>query len=370
MKYIDLHTHSVCSDGSMTPEEVVRAARDAGLSAIALSDHDTTEGVARAMAEGRRLGVEVIPAIELSAASETETHILGYYIDPESPALLRKIDYIRAVRARREEEICRRLCELGMPVTMEEVLAEAMPHPTPTSSPSATSEEVLAEAMPLPTPTSSPSATSEEVLAAAAGGRSPDSAQADVAAASVGRRSTEFASANLAAVAAGRRSTDSAQVDVAAASVGRRSICRIHIAQVMIRRGYVSSVREAFDRWLASGKPAYSPTQALTDEEAVRLIKDAGGLAFVAHLNQTRRSTDSLYGFLARLKSVGLDGVEGYYTEYTPEMQRDYQALAGDLGLLISGGSDFHGKNKDIRLGELCVPYDVLEAMKARLARG
>lgn len=274
MKNIDLHTHSNCSDGSMPPEELVRAARDAGLSAIALSDHDTTAGVARAMEEGERLGIEVIPAIELSAASETETHVLGYFIDPESPALRLEIERIRAVRARREEEICERLTALGMPVGIEEVKELAGP-------------------------------------------------------------------------------------DV---------ICRIHIARVMIARGYVSSVREAFDRWLSSGRPAYSPTQALTDEEAVRLIKDAGGLAFIAHLNQTRRDPDSLCGFLTRLKAAGLDGVEGYYTEYTPQMQRDYQALAEKLGLTLSGGSDFHGKNKDIRLGELRVPYGVLETIRARAA--
>ena len=273
MKYIDLHTHSDCSDGSMSPEEVVRAAADAGLAAIALSDHDTTDGIAHAVSEGKRVGVEVVPAIELSAASETETHILGYYIDPDAPALRDKLSYIREVRVRREEEICKRLGELGLDVPFDEVRALA----------------------------------------------------------------------------------------------GEHIVCRIHIARVMIERGYVGSVREAFERYLSSAGPAHSGKQALTDIEAVRLIKDAGGLAFVAHLNQTRRSVDSLRVFLSRLREHGLDGVEGYYTEYTPEMQREYQALAAELGLLLSGGSDFHGKNKDIALGRLAVPYSLLERMKERI---
>ena len=81
MKYIDLHTHSLCSDGAQTPEDVVRTAKEAGLAAIALSDHDCIEGVEAAMEEGKKLGVEVIPAVELSAQSDTELHILGYFID-------------------------------------------------------------------------------------------------------------------------------------------------------------------------------------------------------------------------------------------------------------------------------------------------
>ena len=81
MKLIDLHTHSLKSDGAQTPADVVRTAYAAGLSAIALSDHDNIEGVPEAMAEGERLGVEVIPAVELSAQSDTELHILGYFID-------------------------------------------------------------------------------------------------------------------------------------------------------------------------------------------------------------------------------------------------------------------------------------------------
>lgn len=276
MKYIDLHTHSLCSDGTMTPAEVVRAAKAAGLAAIALSDHDTVAGVREAMAEGERIGVEVVPAIELSAQSETETHILGYFIDIENEALLEKMEYIKQVRVRRQENVCRNLRALGFDVMMDEVRQIA----------------------------------------------------------------------------------------------GSDVLCRAHFAKIMVQKGYVSSVKEAFSQYLASGKPAYSGTQALTDTEAVRLIKDAGGLAFVAHLHQTKRTLDDLESFLLRLKDAGLDGVEGYYTEYTPEMERDYRALAKRLGLMLSGGSDFHADNKPHisigrGLGELYIPYEILEKMKA-----
>ncbi len=278
VKYIDLHTHSLNSDGTMTPSEVVAAAKAADLAAIALSDHDTVAGVKEAMAAGEALGVEVVPAIELSARSETETHILGYFIDPDSPALLEKTEYIKKVRILRQENVCRNLQALGFDVTMEEI--------------------------------------------------------------------REIAGSDV--------------------------LCRAHFAKIMVKKGYAASVKDAFDRYLSVGKPAYSDTQALTDVEAVRLIKDAGGLAFVAHLHQTKRSPESLEAFLRRLKEVGLDGVEGYYTEYTPEMGREYRALAEKLGLLLSGGSDFHADNKPHiaigrGLGDLRVPYSLLTEMKRKL---
>ena len=106
-KYIDLHTHSLMSDGSMTPAEVVREAKKAGLSAIALSDHDTIDGIREAMAEGEKLGVEVVPAIEFSVQSETETHILGYYIDIENPLLKTALESVVELRRFRNRETCR-----------------------------------------------------------------------------------------------------------------------------------------------------------------------------------------------------------------------------------------------------------------------
>ncbi len=276
-KRIDLHTHTIYSDGSMTPAQLVRHAKEEGLSAVAVSDHDSLSGVAEAVAEGEKIGIEVIPAIELSAESATETHILGYFIDINNQTLLKKLEYVRQVRREREEHTCEMLNKLGFSVTMEEV-------------------------------------------------------------------------------------EDIAETDV---------LCRAHFAKIMVKKGYVSSVKEAFDLYLANGRPAYSGKQALTDEEAVELINEAGGMAFVAHLHLTRKPHDELKEFLLRLKAKGLCGVEGYYTEYTPEMQQEYQALAQELGLLISGGTDFHGSFKPHisigrGLGELAIPYSVLENIKSK----
>ena len=113
MKLIDLHTHSLKSDGAQTPAEVVRTAYAAGLSAIALSDHDNIEGVPEAMAEGQRLGIEVIPAVELSAQSDTELHILGYFIDIHNKRLNDAMAYALEVRdhTRMAEDVWKRADE-------------------------------------------------------------------------------------------------------------------------------------------------------------------------------------------------------------------------------------------------------------------
>ena len=128
MKLIDLHTHSLHSDGAQTPTDVVKTAADAGLSAIALSDHDCIEGVQEAMDAGSRLGVEVIPAVELSAQSDTELHILGYFIDINNKRLQDTMKYALQVRDERQEETCRKLNEQGFDITMEEpTLDDTMP---------------------------------------------------------------------------------------------------------------------------------------------------------------------------------------------------------------------------------------------------
>ena len=274
-KLIDLHTHSTCSDGSMSPRELVRHAASKGLAAIALSDHDSVAGVKDAMDEGKRVGVEVVPAIELSVQSRTETHILGYYIDIDHPLLKKALESIMDTRYKRTVNTCKKLNELGFEVSMEEAYA------------------------------------------------------------------------------------------IAPAGI----IGRAHFARIMMEKGYISSVKEGFDKWLGVGKPAYDGTQALTASEAVRLIKDIGGYAYVAHPHLIRISDEELKAFLAELKSFGLDGIEGYYNDYTPEMQEKFQSMAKELGLKISGGTDFHAKMKPhieigIGQGNMAIPYSVLENIR------
>ena len=278
MKRIDLHTHSLKSDGSQTPAEVVRTAYAAGLSAIALSDHDTISGVQEALDAGKALGVEVIPAVELSAQSDTELHILGYFIDIKNKRLNDAMAYALQVRDQRQEETCRKLNEQGFQITMDELRQEAHGNPV---------------------------------------------------------------------------------------------LCRAHFAQIMVRKGYAASVQEAFTKYLSVGCYAYSNRQALTGPEAVSLIREAGGIAVAAHLHLIKMPDDQLREYLKTLIPYGLDGVEGYYTDYTPDMNERYRKMAKELGLVISGGTDYHGANKPhITIGSgrgnLEIPYTVLEGLRER----
>ncbi len=277
-KYIDLHTHSLKSDGSMTPAEVVREAKKAGLAAIALSDHDTVDGLPEAIAEGERIGVEIISAIEFSVQSKTETHILGYFIDYTNPKLIQMLKEVVDLRIERNHVTAQRLNELGFDITLEEVRALAP----------------------------------------------------------------------------------------------NNFVGRAHFARVLMDKGYTESVKEGFDKYMSVGKYAYCEKQRLTARDAVELIAECGGISFLAHPHLTKLSDDELKEFLLELKSYGLCGVEGYYTDYTPEMQEKYQNMAKELGLLISGGTDFHAAMKPhisigTGLGNLKIPYSLLEEMKARV---
>ena len=278
MKRVDLHTHSLCSDGAQTPADVVRTAKEAGLAAIALSDHDNIEGVQEAMDTGKALDVEVIPAVELSAQSDTELHILGYFVDIHNKKLQDAMLLALKVRDERQEETCRKLNELGFDITMDEARAAANGNPV---------------------------------------------------------------------------------------------LCRAHFAKVMVEKGYAESVKDAFNRYLSVGCYAYTNRQALTAQEAISLIREAGGIAVAAHLHLIKKPDDELREYLKELTSYGLSGVEGYYTDYTPDMELRYQTMAKELGLVISGGTDYHGANKPhIAIGkgkgDLQIPYSVLEGLRTR----
>lgn len=276
MKYIDLHTHSNCSDGSMTPSDLVTHAYEKGLAAIALSDHDTVDGIDEARQTAEKLGIELVPAIEFSVQSNTETHILGFYIDHHNPILKEALEKINSVRWQRTLNTCENLRALGFDVSMQEAL--------------------------------------------------------------------EIAPSGL--------------------------IGRAHFARILMEKGYTKSVKEGFDKYLANGRPAYDGTQYLTAETAVKLIDDIGGVSFVAHPHLIRLDDSELREFLLRLKDYGLCGIEGYYNEYTPEMQDYFQNLAKALGLEVCGGTDFHAKMKPhieigIGQGNMKIPYTILEKIKS-----
>ncbi len=283
MTYIDLHSHSTASDGTLAPAEVARLAQRAGLSGWALTDHDTIGGVAEAAAESAVLGIDFLPGIEISAEypHPGTMHILGYGIDPQSPTLHDLTSQLLAGRDNRNPKIVKRLQELNVAITMEEVENEA----------------------------------------------------------------------------------------------GGTVVGRPHIAAILHRKGYVSSIKEAFNKYLAPGGSAYFDKERLSPRRALEMIIDSGGIPILAHPVQLRCGDDDQCEKVVReLIDMGLQGVEVMHSDHTPDLVAKYTAMADRFGLLKSGGSDFHGTNKkDIELGSARgqrVPREFLDALTARLREG
>lgn len=147
---------------------------------------------------------------------------------------------------------------------------------------------------------------------------------------------------------------------------GEGSLGRPHIAAVLAEKGIVSNPVQAFDRYIAEGGPAYVPKYKMTPAEAIRYIRMAGGLAFMAHPGVFLQNMEELYA----LMEEGFDGIEIYHPKHNPETVRRLNTIADMHGLLISGGSDYHGfATRDLPLGALDIPYDVLGRINQRLDR-
>lgn len=269
----DFHTHSTASDGTLAPADLVYQASRRGLTILALTDHDTTLGLAPAMAAAADLGIRLIPGIELSTDVEHgEIHILGYSIDPADATLQTTLATLRQARESRIDRMVAQLRSIGITLNR-----------------------------------------------------------------------------------------DAIQPNTPGGSIGRP-----HVARAMVDAGYVESVPEAFARFIGNGRPGYVPSQRLTPAEAVRLIVAAGGLAFHAH-----PLTSPLFpGNLDDLIAAGLAGLEAYYGEYTPSQCKRLAAIGRAHGLLLSGGSDYHGDQlKHGRdLGEVDIPDRVTQVLLAALA--
>lgn len=274
-KYADLHTHTLASDGTESPADNVRTALAAGLFAVAITDHDTVSGIQEALAEGERSGIAVVPGVEISTvASGRDIHVLGYYLRWEDPLLLERLRELRTVRDRRNELMLEKLRELGIAITMDEVLAQRM-----------------------------------------SGGR-PD-----------------------------------------------ETVGRPHIAEVLMRKGVVGSLREAFDKYLGSGGAAYVNPPRIRPETAVAWIHEAGGAAVLAH--------PGLYGddrLVEELLEAGFDGVEADHSDHSPEEAERYRAMAEAKGLIVTSGSDYHGQRGGVvfhaPLGSRKAPAEVLDRLK------
>ena len=269
-EFVDLQVHTDASDGARSPTLVVEAARAASLAAIAITDHDTIDGLAEATDAGAVLGVRIVRGVELSTHfGSDELHLLGLHLS-NTETMRVALQQFQTDRVARAEQIVATLNRLGVAVTVEAVLQEA----------------------------------------------------------------------------------------------GRGAVGRPHVARAMIAGGYVRDFREAFDRWLGFGRPAYVDKPHFDVAEGIALVHRAGGLAVWAHPGDHATSAR-----VATLAEMGLDGVEVLHPGHPPVITQKLFAIVEAAGLLPSGGSDWHGTHDGARrLGGQLVPKAWLDRQDAEVA--
>lgn len=269
----DLHTHSNASDGALTPTALVRAAAEFGLAAVAITDHDTMEGVEEALAAGSEIGIEVIPGIEISTLGpgNVEVHMLGYYLDHRYQALSELLKLLRESRLDRGRKMVEALNNVGVMVSLDRLMEIAQ------------------------------------------GG-----------------------------------------------AVGRP-----HVAKAIIEIGAAASMDSAFGRYLVEGAPAFVDRYKVEPADAVRLIREAGGVASCAHVAKLNR--DDLLLELAR---EGMEAIEVYHPDHPSAGVRYYQRFAAKNGLIATGGSDAHCfiGGKTTTVGCVTVSYSAVQELKDRAA--
>jgi predicted metal-dependent phosphoesterase TrpH len=359
-RFVDLHTHSTASDGSLPPAEVVRLADQARLAAVALTDHDTVAGIDEARRAAQDLPeIIFVPGIEISAAFTKGTlHILGLGIDPASPRLAQTMATLQNARATRNPRILQKLADMGMTLSMEDVVAAA---------------DELKRGL---TRISDGESSSDQGPNTSAGPISADNVPANSclspfldAGERVGREKGdrhELAGNVDLGTASSLLSDRSSQGHLADANSSQspfsRILGRVHIAMALVHKGYVKSTQEAFDRCIGSGKPAFVDKERLSPREAILGIHDAGGLAVLAHPPQLRYENDAQFLRILRdLIHAGLDGIEAFHSDNDVRQTRLYMELAKRFGLGITGGSDFHGAGKPtVLLGKPTVPVEAM----------
>ncbi len=266
-KTVDLHLHTHYSDGTETPRRVVELAREAGLSAIAITDHDNTDAFPEAHAAASSCGIELIAGIEMSAAANgVEVHMLGYFFDRDNAALKSHLTDQQQRRINRVHAMVAELAKVGIVIDAQEVLTLAGP-----------------------------------------------------------------------------------------GTVGRP-----HVARILVKHGHVSSMPEAFDRYIGDGKPGFISGSTVAPSEIIRLIRQASGVPVLAHPIYLKN--DNLIDQFTR---EGLAGLEVYHSSHTPEQIRRYEQIAQRLKLLKTGGSDYHGNAKEgLPVGAVKAPYVLLESLR------
>ena len=278
---IDLHCHSTASDGTVPPEELPAMARKIGLKALALTDHDTVNGVEAFLDAAKDVpDVRCIPGIELACRLESgeHCHIVGLFVDYKNDMLQQLCNQIIEWREERNRNILEKLSELGMPLDYETLKA---------------------------------------------------------------------------------RHADTV--------VGRP-----HIAEEMVNCGYCKTIRDAFEKYISRGRPAYCVREVPDGPTCLQAIHEAGGLAIWAHpMTSSSRTQPKCLAIATELLKFGLDGIEAYYSEHSMAQQDTVLKIAAQLNLAVSGGSDFHGDHiPEIKLGVgyggLRVPDNLLEELEKR----
>ncbi|HYQ80507.1 MAG TPA: PHP domain-containing protein [Anaeromyxobacteraceae bacterium] len=268
---MDLHTHSLASDGEYRPAEVASRAAAAGTRVWSLTDHDTVAGQEEGAEAAKRLGVRFVPGIELSVyLGAREVHMLGHFVDPAHASMRRFEDFLAERRRVRLGEIVSRLAKLGIAVSEDDIVRWS----------------------------------------------------------------------------------------------GGKTIGRPHVARALVEAGAAATVKEAFDRYLGEGRPAYVPRFRLEAEESIRFLREAGGVATVAHPG----SSGVDRGDLMRLRQADLSGLEVGHPDHNPSVREKYQRLCQELDLVPTAGTDYHGAlvAPDRSLGSAVMAAEDLERLEAR----
>lgn len=271
-KKADLHIHSTHSDGVLTPVEIVRMAKEAGLAAVSVTDHDNVAGVPEARSAGERYGVEIISGVELSANDEgTDIHMLGYLVDVDSESLRGHLNMFRERRLVRAERMVEKLNKLGLPISIEAVLSKAGP-----------------------------------------------------------------------------------------AAIGRP-----HVAEALVDEGLVLSYEEVFRKYIGYGCPAYEGKYVISPERSVEIIHAADGLAVIAHAGVHLKEET-----IQKVLKCGIDGIESAHPKHSPDTVARFSRMARELGLVETGGSDYHGDTRGTTpFADGTVPYEWVENLKAAALR-
>lgn len=253
MGQVDLHVHSTRSDGTYTPTELVNYAVEKGLSAFALTDHDTIDGIDEAVAAAKDKPVTVIPGIEYSTEYlGRDVHIVGLFIDYKAPAFVEYLTRFKQSRIDRNHKLCKNLQDAGIDITYDALI------------------QMFPDAV----------------------------------------------------------------------------ITRAHYAKYLLAKGYVTSLKDAFARYVGDHTPYFVHREKITPEEVIQLTLKADGVPILAHPTLYHLGKEQLDILVSTLKSKGLIGMECIYSTFSPAEEREMKALAAKYELLPSGGSDFHGANK------------------------